>query len=54
MPPELPEGLIEMGVWFDAATGAYKADEPVMVGLGVLVWVLCVTLGAITARAVLP
>lgn len=43
-----------MGVWFDAATGSYMADEPVMVGIGVMVWILGVTLGALTARLVLP
>lgn len=52
--PVVPEGLFNLGVWFDKTTGAVLADEGTAVGLGCLLFVLAVTLGALTARAVMP
>lgn len=54
MTPVVPEGLLGLGLWFDKTTGSVLADEGTAVGIGVLLFVLAVTLGTITARAVLP
>lgn len=54
MTPVVPEGLLNIGLWFDKTTGSVLADEGTAVGLGVLLFVLAVTLGAMTARAVMP
>ena len=52
--PVVPEGLLNLGIWFDKTTGAVLGDEGTAVGIGCLLFVLAVTLGALTARAVMP
>lgn len=54
MTPVVPDGLLNLGIWFDKTTGAVLGDEGTAVGLGVLLFLIAVTLGAVTARAVMP
>lgn len=54
MTPVVPSDLLNLGLWFDKTTGAVLGDEGTAVGIGCLLFILAVTLGTVTARAVLP
>lgn len=52
--PVVPADLLNLGLWFDKTTGAVLGDQGTAVGIACLLFVLAVTLGTVTARAVLP